>query len=119
MVFEAIPAEVTAALMPRMDRSVVIGIGAGSAADGQVLVFHDLLGIFGGHKPKFVKRYGELREAMVGGVGAYAREVRERRFPGHEHDYSIEPDELEAFRRYLDRDARDEPFTGDWAATEI
>jgi 3-methyl-2-oxobutanoate hydroxymethyltransferase len=119
IVFEAIPAEVTAALMPTMDRSVVIGIGAGPAADGQVLVFHDMLGIFGGHKPKFVKRFAELREAMVGGVGDYAREVRERSFPGPEHDYTIEHDELEAFRRYLARSERDGAFSGDWAATEI
>ncbi|MQA74120.1 MAG: 3-methyl-2-oxobutanoate hydroxymethyltransferase [Solirubrobacterales bacterium] len=119
VVFEAIPAAVTAALMPRMDRSLVIAIGAGSAADGQVLVFHDLLGIFGGHKPKFVKRYAELREEMVGGVGEYAREVREGAFPAPEHDYAIERDELEAFRRYLERDGRDQAFTGDWAATEI
>ena len=53
--------------MPRM-RVPVIGIGAGPAADGQVLVFHDLLGIYDGHAARFVKRYGNVREAMIKGV---------------------------------------------------
>ena len=83
----------------------MIGIGAGPATDGQVLVWHDLLGIYGGHTPKFVKRYAELRERDGRGVGEYAREVRERAFPGPEHSYSIEPEELEAFRRYLDQES--------------
>ena len=99
----------------------VIGIGAGGSTDGQVLVFHDLLGIFGGHSPKFVKRYAEVREQMVAGVAAYAAEVRERAFPGPEHGYAIDPVELEAFRRYLEGDAITgaETFGGDWSATEI
>ncbi len=79
--FEAIPAAVAAALMPRLEIPV-IGIGAGPATDGQVLVFHDLLGIYDGHAPRFAKRYGELREQMVAGVAAYAAEVRERIVPG-------------------------------------
>ena len=121
VVFEAIPDEVTAAIMPRMNQSIVIGIGAGPAADGQVLVYHDLLGIFGGHAAKFVKRYAEIREAMVAGVSDYAAEVRSRAFPTTEHGYVIEPAEIEAFRRYLDQDslAGEESFGGDWSATEI
>jgi 3-methyl-2-oxobutanoate hydroxymethyltransferase len=98
----------------------VIGIGAGPATDGQVLVWHDLLGIYGGHTPKFVKRYAELREEMVRAVGAYAGEVRSRSFPAAEHTYSIDPEELEAFRRYLDQESlASETFGGDWSATEI
>ena len=58
IVFEAIPSPLTEVIMPRM-RVPVIGIGAGPAADGQVLVFHDLLGIYDGHAARFVKRYGE------------------------------------------------------------
>ena len=54
----------------------VIGIGAGSAPDGQVLVFHDLLGIYDGHVPRFAKRYGELKAQMIAGVAEYAAEVR-------------------------------------------
>ena len=122
IVFEAIPAEVTAALMPRMDQTVVIGIGAGVDTDGQVLVFHDLLGIFGGHAAKFVKRFADVREEMVRGVSGYADEVRRRAFPTREHTYAIEAAELEAFRRYLDHESlagTDPTFGGDWAATEI
>ena len=103
LVFEAVPSAVTEALMPKMEVPV-IGIGAGADTDGQVLVFHDLLGIFDGHAPKFVKRYANLREEMVAGVSAYAAEVREGAFPGPEHIYAIDPSELTGFRRWLDQD---------------
>jgi 3-methyl-2-oxobutanoate hydroxymethyltransferase len=104
IVFEAIPAAVTEAIMPKIEVPV-IGIGAGVATDGQVLVWHDLLGLHGGHMPKFVKRYENLRERMVAAVGEYAEDVRERRFPGPEHVYSVEPAELDQLRRYLDQES--------------
>jgi 3-methyl-2-oxobutanoate hydroxymethyltransferase len=100
IVFEAIPADVTAAIMPYMEIPV-IGIGAGSQTDGQVLVYHDLLGIHHGHRPKFVKQYADVKEAMVRGVEAYAEDVRTRRFPGPEHAYGIAPEELERLRDQL------------------
>jgi 3-methyl-2-oxobutanoate hydroxymethyltransferase len=100
VVFEAIPAAVTEALMPQLEVPV-IGIGAGPATDGQVLVFHDLLGIYGGHAPRFVRRYAEVRGVMVKGVSEYANDVRNRRFPTEEHGYSIDPEELAEFKRYL------------------
>ena len=81
IVFEAVPAAISEVLTAKLSVPV-IGIGAGPATDGQVLVWHDLLGIYGGHMAKFVKRYAELREEMIRGVGDYAREVRERAFPG-------------------------------------
>src|ERR1700729_3335534 len=101
LVFEAIPAAVSAALMPRL-HIPVIGIGAGPATDGQVLVFHDLLGIYDGHAPRFAKRYGDVREQMIAGVSAYAADVRGGTFPGPEHVYSIDDDELRAFEAGLD-----------------
>jgi 3-methyl-2-oxobutanoate hydroxymethyltransferase len=94
IVFEAVPAEVTDLAMARMEVPV-IGIGAGPSTDGQVLVFHDLLGIYDGHKPKFAKRWKDVRTEMVEGVKAYADEVRARTFPGPEHTYSIPPEELD------------------------
>jgi 3-methyl-2-oxobutanoate hydroxymethyltransferase len=103
IVFEAVPAAVTEALMPKMEIPV-IGIGAGAGTDGQVLVYHDLLGIFGGHAAKFVKRYAEVRQEMVRGVAAYADEVRSGAFPAPEHIYSVEPAELDEFRRYLEQE---------------
>jgi 3-methyl-2-oxobutanoate hydroxymethyltransferase len=118
IVFEAVPAAISEVLVPKLSVPV-IGIGAGPATDGQVLVWHDLLGIYGGHQPKFVRRYAELREEMIRGVGEYAREVRERAFPAAEHSYAIEPEELEAFRRYLDQESLAAGFGGDWSATEI
>jgi 3-methyl-2-oxobutanoate hydroxymethyltransferase len=101
LVFEAIPAAVAEALMERLEIPV-IGIGAGPATDGQVLVFHDLLGIYDGHAPRFAKRYGELREQMISGVAAYTSEVRTGAFPGPEHIYSIDEEELRTFSDGLD-----------------
>jgi 3-methyl-2-oxobutanoate hydroxymethyltransferase len=100
IVFEAVPSELTAAVMPRIEIPV-IGIGAGPATDGQVLVFHDLLGIYDGHAARFVKRYANLREAMITGVEAYATEVRERRYPEPEHGYTMAPDEAARLRELL------------------
>ena len=100
IVFEAIPAAVAEVLMERMEVPV-IGIGAGPATDGQVLVFHDLLGIYDGHAPRFAKRYQEIKAQMVAGVAEYAGEVRGGAFPGPEHAYSIDDEELEHFRAQL------------------
>jgi 3-methyl-2-oxobutanoate hydroxymethyltransferase len=100
IVFEAIPSAVTEQLMPLLDVPV-IGIGAGPATDGQVLVFHDLLGIRDGLGPRFVKRYANLQQEMNDGVSAYAQDVRTRNYPGPEHAYSIDPAELEELRAQL------------------
>jgi 3-methyl-2-oxobutanoate hydroxymethyltransferase len=100
VVFEAVPAAVTEVIVERM-RIPVIGIGAGAATDGQVLVFHDLLGMYDGRSPRFVKRFAETKREMVEGMRAYAEEVRERRFPAEEHSYSIDPGELERFRAVI------------------
>jgi len=110
VVFEAIPAALTELIMPRM-HIPVIGIGAGPATDGQVLVFHDLLGIYDGHAARFVKRYANVREAMIEGVKTFAEDVRARRYPETEHGYTIAPDELERLHELM-RETRGEPFTG-------
>jgi 3-methyl-2-oxobutanoate hydroxymethyltransferase len=114
IVFEAIPSDVTDAIMPHI-HVPVIGIGAGPATDGQVLVFHDLLGIYDGHAARFVKRYAEVRRAMVEGVEAFAREVRERRYPEPDHGYTMAPDEAARLHDLLAaREHTGEPFAGGW-----
>src|SRR5215218_2978302 len=100
LVFEAIPSAVPEVLMERL-AVPVIGIGAGPAVDGQVLVFHDLLGIREGLGAKFVKRYANLLDDMAAGVAAFAADVRTRAYPAPEHGYSIEAHELDAFRGEL------------------
>lgn len=102
LVIEAVPSEVTQALIPLLDIPA-IGIGAGADADGQVLVFHDLLGLYDGGAAKFVKRYAELRANAVAGVAAYAEEVRSRAYPAVEHSYSMPEDEAAALREILVR----------------
>jgi 3-methyl-2-oxobutanoate hydroxymethyltransferase len=97
IVFEAIPSDVTDAIMPHLEIPV-IGIGAGPSTDGQVLVLHDLLTIHDDFKPKFAKRFAAVKAEMLRGVEAYADEVRTRRFPGPEHTYGIAPEELERFQ---------------------
>lgn len=114
IVFEALPTAVAAEIMPRV-HVPVIGIGAGDVTDGQVLVFHDLLGIREGKGARFVKRYADLQDAMVSGVRAYVEDVRERRFPEEQHGYSVGDAELDAFRQALD-DAG--PATAQRPATE-
>ena len=104
LVFEAIPAAVADLLVPQLEIPV-IGIGAGAGTDGQVLVFHDLLGIYDGHAPRFAKRYAEIKAQMVAGVAEYAAEVRTAAFPGPEHVYSIDEEELDRFREALDQGA--------------
>jgi len=105
IVFEAIPAAVTEALMPKLEFPV-IGIGAGPATDGQVLVLHDLLGVYEGRKPKFVKQYADVRSEMLNGLRTYADEVRTGQFPADpEHSYSIPQEELEELARYLEEES--------------
>jgi 3-methyl-2-oxobutanoate hydroxymethyltransferase len=110
IVFEAIPSALTEAVMPRMSVPV-IGIGAGPATDGQVLVLHDLLGLYDGHAARFVKRYADVRAEMVGGVRAFAEDVRARRYPELEHGYTMAPDEVERLHGLLEQ-GTGEPFTG-------
>ncbi len=110
IVFEAIPSALTEMIMPRL-HVPVIGIGAGPATDGQVLVFHDLLGIYDGHAARFVKRYANVREQMISGVGAYVEDVRARRYPAPEHGYTMAPDEIERLHELLGQ-GTGEPFTG-------
>ena len=103
IVFEAIPTEVTNLVVPRLEVPV-IGIGAGPATAGQVLVLHDLLGMYDGHAARFVKRYANVREQMLAGVRAFAADVRERRYPEPEHGYQMAPDELERLRALLEKE---------------
>jgi 3-methyl-2-oxobutanoate hydroxymethyltransferase len=100
IVFEAVPADLTEAVMPHLEIPV-IGIGAGPAADGQVLVFHDLLGIYDGHAARFVKRYSNIREQMIDGVTRYAEDVRTRKYPETDHTYTMAPDEAARLRAVL------------------
>src|SRR5918999_2346732 len=110
IVFEAIPSPLTEVIMPRM-RIPVIGIGAGPDTDGQVLVYHDLLGIYTGHLARFVKQYSNIREQMIEGVKAFTDDVRARRYPEPEHEYTMAPDELERLQ-VLIGEGTGEPFTG-------
>jgi 3-methyl-2-oxobutanoate hydroxymethyltransferase len=100
IVFEAIPAAVTELVVPTL-LVPVIGIGAGLSTDGQVLVFHDVVGLTDGKAPRFVKRYATLLPEMAEAVRAFASDVRERRYPEAEHEYGIDETELAKLRRAL------------------
>jgi 3-methyl-2-oxobutanoate hydroxymethyltransferase len=113
IVFEAVPAAIAEAIVERLEVPT-IGIGAGPATAGQVLVFHDLLGITTGHVARFVKRYADVHGAMVGGVREFAEEVRSRHFPEPDHVYGVEPAELAEFRRYLDQESLTSQKAWDW-----
>ena len=77
----------------------IIGIGSGRDCDGQVLVIHDMLGMFEKIKPKFAKRYLNLSEEIRNAVSSYVKDVKEERFPEQEHTFSMEKDELEKLEK--------------------
>jgi len=100
IVLEAIPAPIAAAVTTRLDIPT-IGIGAGAACDGQVLVYHDLLGLGAGTPPSFVRRYAALGEATRDALAHYAADVRERRYPSADETYRMSATELAAFEQDL------------------
>ena len=86
VVVESVPADLGAKITAAVNVPT-IGIGAGAGCDGQVLVFHDLLGLFPDFRPKFVKRYADLGGAVKSAVESYCREVRDGSFPAAEHSF--------------------------------
>ena len=96
LVLEAVPSPVAARITSEVSIPT-IGIGAGPDCDGQVLVYHDLLGLTEGHLPRFVKRYANLSREIRDALEAYAAEVRSGAFPGEEHAYAMPEEELAAF----------------------
>jgi 3-methyl-2-oxobutanoate hydroxymethyltransferase len=96
VVLEAVPAQVAARITEALTVPT-LGIGSGRDCDGQVLVYHDLLGLYPGKSPRFVKRYAELAPVIEGALERFAADVRSRAFPGDEHTYSIPEDELAEF----------------------
>ena len=96
LVLEAVPAPVAA----RISETLVIptiGIGSGAECDGQVLVLHDLLGLYEGRSPRFAKRYADIGGDIRSALERFGAEVRSGAFPAEEHTYAMPEDELDAF----------------------
>ncbi len=100
--FEAVPGRI-ATLISRQLEIPTIGIGAGAGTDGQILLCHDLLGVFTDFKPKFTKRFAQLTEVAVAGIRQYVREVKEGMFPDDEHTYTVSDEEYEKFATMVER----------------
>jgi len=100
VVLEAVPAPVAEAITGVL-AIPTIGIGAGAGCDGQVLVWHDLLGIYEGHAPRFVKQYADLHGVIEEALERYVAEVRSGAFPEEQHTYGMPEEELAAFRAAL------------------
>jgi len=100
IVLEGIPAPVAAEVTARVSIPT-IGIGAGPDCDGQVLVLHDVLGLFGEFKPKFAKRYADLSPVIVDALRQFDSDVREGRFPDAEHSFTMKESEQAALQRGL------------------
>ncbi len=96
MVLEAVPSVVAEAISSKL-HIPTIGIGAGAGCDGQVLVYHDVLGLYERVQPRFVKNYANLREPIIEAFRAYAHEVRTRQFPAEEHTYAMKAGEKALF----------------------
>jgi len=108
VVLEAVPAPVAAEVTRRLSVPT-IGIGAGPDCDGQVLVYHDLLGLTEGHLPRFVKRYANLSREIRDALESYADEVRSGTFPEEQHTYEMPAEELEAFERTVTSPSKRSP----------
>lgn len=100
IVLEAIPASVATAISKRLTIPT-IGIGAGAGCDGQVLVYHDMLGLFDKFVPKFVKQYAHLGDIIIEALETYRDEVKNGTFPAPEHTYPMEQEEEENFLKSL------------------
>ena len=102
IVLEAVPARV-GELVSQQLTIPTVGIGAGAGCDGQVLVFHDVLGLFDRFTPKFVKTYAELKQPMLAALQAYRAEVETRAFPAEAHSYPIDDEEWRKIKEQLGR----------------
>jgi 3-methyl-2-oxobutanoate hydroxymethyltransferase len=96
LVLEAVPAPVAARIGERLTIPT-IGIGSGPDCDGQVLVLHDVLGLYEGRSPRFARRYADLATEIRGALERFAGEVRSGAFPTDEHTYAMPEEELAAF----------------------
>jgi 3-methyl-2-oxobutanoate hydroxymethyltransferase len=105
LVLESMPDRLAAYVTERLTVPT-IGIGAGPGTSGQVLVAHDLLGLFDRFTPKFVKRYAELGPAMRDAFAAYRRDVETHAFPGAEHSYTMSEEEWQAFQSVVGKHSR-------------
>ena len=94
--FEAVPAKMAAVISKQIEIPT-IGIGAGVGTDGQILLCHDLLGVFTDFKPKFTKRFSNLTEVAVKGITQYISEVKAGTFPDDDHSYGVDEKEYEKF----------------------
>jgi 3-methyl-2-oxobutanoate hydroxymethyltransferase len=100
LVLETIPARLARVLSERLEIPT-IGIGAGVGCDGQVLVTHDLLGLFDRFTPRFVKKYTDLHGEMAQAFAAYKADVESQKFPAEEHSIEMPEDEWEKFLEEL------------------
>src|SRR5881392_3059529 len=100
--FEAVPAKIARVISQQLEIPT-IGIGAGVGCDGQILLCHDLLGVFTDFKPKFTKRFANLAEIAVKGIQQYIKEVKEGTFPDDDHSYTVKEEEYEKFARMVQK----------------
>jgi len=100
VIVECVPAE-TGGLITSHLSIPTIGIGAGPLCDGQIIVFHDLVGCHGGYLPKFVKMYADLHGVISDAVGRYRDDVRAGAFPGSEQSYHLKPEAARMLKREL------------------
>lgn len=98
IVLEAIPAPVAAVITEKLTIPT-IGIGAGPNCDGQVLVYHDTLGLFDRFTPRFVRQYADVRQVILQALSEFSKEVSDGTFPAEEHTFPIDEDELQAFMK--------------------
>jgi len=107
IILECIPMELSKIITEKV-KIPTIGIGAGPYCDGQILVFHDLVGYLNGYLPKFVKKYADLHTTILNAVGQYINEVKEEKFPSDEHSYHMKSDIFKELEQKLKEEKANE-----------
>lgn len=97
VLMECVPEKIAAYITKRLTVPT-IGIGAGAGCDGQVLVFHDIVGLFERFQPKFVRPYAQAGRILARSIGRFARDVRDKKFPAKKHAFSMPENEWRLFR---------------------
>ncbi|MBN2049674.1 MAG: 3-methyl-2-oxobutanoate hydroxymethyltransferase [Spirochaetales bacterium] len=100
LILEAIPQQLAEVITQKV-KIPTVGIGGGPGCDGQVLVFHDLLGLFKRFTPKFVKVYADMYDAQVNSVKEFIKDVQEKNFPAEEHSFNMKNELVEELKKEL------------------
>jgi 3-methyl-2-oxobutanoate hydroxymethyltransferase len=101
ILLELVPDRVCQIITDRAENCIIMGLGSGPHAHGQLLIYHDMFGLYPKFKPKMAKIFGDAGEVIFKGLKAYHDEVKEGKFPARENWFSMKEDEFESLQKML------------------